>query len=252
MPLISIADGALFAERHGTGPPRVLALHGWGRRGSDFNAVLAGMNALALDLPGFGASPPPPEAMGAAGYAELVGPAYDLFEDPPVVVGHSFGGRVAVARQHAHSDAARGLVLVACPLVRRQGPRSRPPLAYRLARAAHRLGLLSDVAMESQRKRHGSADYRAASGAMRQVLVRAVNESYEAEVASLQIPVHLLWGADDTEVPPSVAERAARLIADSGGSVELEVLEGVGHHVPLSAPEPIRAALESMIDRVTP
>lgn len=252
MPLISIADGALFAERHGSGPPRVLALHGWGRRGADFNAVLEGMDALALDLPGFGASPPPTHAMGAAGYADLVGAAYDMFPTPPIVVGHSFGGRVALARQHAHPDSAGGLVLVASPLVRRDGVRRRPPMVYRMARVAHRLGLVSDQAMERQRRRHGSADYRAASGVMRQVLVKTVNESYEQELAGLGIPVHLLWGSEDTEVPPEVAVRAARLIEDAGGSAEIEVLEGVGHHVPLAAPAAVRAAIESMINRVAP
>ncbi|NIQ53776.1 MAG: alpha/beta hydrolase, partial [Gemmatimonadetes bacterium] len=52
----------------------VLALHGWGRDGSDFDRVLAGLDAVALDLPGFGASPAPAVVTGAAGYAAMVAP----------------------------------------------------------------------------------------------------------------------------------------------------------------------------------
>ena len=37
-----------------------------------FARSLAGFDALAVDLPGFGASPPPAEVMGAEGYAALV------------------------------------------------------------------------------------------------------------------------------------------------------------------------------------
>lgn len=244
MPLQSIAGGSLFAERFGSGPPDILALHGWGRRGSDFSAVLDGLDALALDLPGFGASPPPPRATGAAGYAELIGPVFDLFEAPPLVVGHSFGGRVAVAHEAAHPGTAGGLVLVAVPLVRRPGPRPRPPWRFRAARLAHRWGMLSDRRIEGMRRAFGSDDYRAASGVMRDVLVAAVNESYESELAALKQPVSLLWGADDREVPVEVAKRAAGIIRDSGGEVTLEVLEGVGHHVPLVAPHEVRRVVE--------
>ena len=46
-------------------------------RSPRFDQVLAGYDALALDLPGFGgASPEPPTATGAAGYAELVAPPW--------------------------------------------------------------------------------------------------------------------------------------------------------------------------------
>ncbi|HSJ35267.1 MAG TPA: alpha/beta hydrolase [Acidimicrobiia bacterium] len=251
MPLISIAGGALFAERLGSGPPRVLALHGWGRRGADLVPALTGLDAICLDLPGFGASPPPPAPVGAAGYADAIGPVFDLFNSPPVVVGHSFGGRVAVARQHGWPGSTAGLVLVGSPLVRRSDAvRRRPPLAFRAARLANRWGLISEDAMERRRRRHGSADYRAATGVMRDILVMAVNESYEKELADLGIPVKLLWGENDTEVPVSVAEAAADLIRRGGAEVELEVLAGVGHHVPLAAPDRLREAVERMLAQV--
>lgn len=252
MSLISIDGGALFAERLGTGPPRILALHGWARRGADFIPALSGLDALALDLPGFGASPAPTEVTGAAGYAEMIAPAFALFDAPPVIVGHSFGGRVAVAREFLHPGSAAGLVLVGSPLVRRSGPRRRPPLVYRLARLAHRAGVLSGEAFERQKRRHGSADYRAAVGVMRDILVKVVNESYESELAGLGVPVHLLWGAEDAEVPVEVGERAARLIIEAGGEAELATLPGVGHHVPLKAPDALRAAVEAMVERVAP
>ncbi|HEX7098563.1 MAG TPA: alpha/beta hydrolase [Acidimicrobiia bacterium] len=249
MPLVSISGGSLFAERLGSGPLRVLALHGWGRRGADFAAALGDIGALALDLPGFGASPVPTEAIGAEGYARLIGPAFEMFDEPPVVVGHSFGGRVAVARQFHHPGSAAGLVLTGVPLLR-LGERKNPPLGYRLARFANRIGLLSDAAMERERQRRGSADYRAARGVMRDILVKVVNETYERELSGLGVPVHLLWGADDTEVPVRVAEEAEKIITAAGDPVTFEVLEGVGHHVPLKAPEALRKAVEAMLERV--
>ena len=243
MPLISIAGGALFAERFGSSKPKILALHGWGRRGADFSAALEGLDALALDLPGFGASPPPDRAIGAAGYADLIAPVFDHFDQPPVIIGHSFGGRVAVARQAAYPDSASGLVLVGAPLVAAQRKRPRVPFAYRLLKTANQMGLVSDHRIEREKRRRGSEDYRTARGLMRDVLVTVVNESYESELASLKVPVYLLWGQDDLEVPVDVARQALRIIIDNGGQAELEVLADIGHHVPLHEPTSLHRAV---------
>ncbi|HEX2038125.1 MAG TPA: alpha/beta hydrolase [Acidimicrobiales bacterium] len=240
--LKAFAGGRLFGTVHGTPPPRVLALHGWARTHRDFDAVLDGLDALALDLPGFGATPAPDEAWGGGGYAAAVAPVLDDADEPVVVVGHSFGGRVAVHLATARPDRVRAVVLSGVPLVRPPGAvRRRPPAAYRLARALHRRGLLGDARMESLRQRYGSADYRAARGVMRAVHVTAVNETYEEQLRALLCPVELVWGADDADVPASVAEAAAALVP---GGARLTLLPGVGHLVPTAAPEALRAAVD--------
>lgn len=246
MPLKVFAGGAVFGEVYGSGEPRVLALHGWGRDRRDFHRVLDGLDAVSLDLPGFGASPPPAAPMGAAGYARIAAAAAAEFPRPPVVVGHSFGGRVATVLAAAHPGVAAGLVLTGAPLLSRSpadGPRPRMSPAYRMARWARRLGLISEERLEAERNRRGSADYRAASGVMREVLVMAVNESYEEELSRLSCPVRLLWGADDGQVPVAVARRAAELL----GGAPLQVLEGVGHDLPRSAPDRLRRAIEELL-----
>ncbi len=67
--------------------------------------------------------------------------------------------------------------------------------------------------MEARRHRSGSSDYRAASGVMRDVFVRLVNETYEDELREITCPVELVWGSDDTAAPVAVAERAVELLA---------------------------------------
>lgn len=242
----ALVDGALFAEAFGEAPPRVLALHGWARRGSDFGPSLAGYDALAVDLPGFGASPPPSEPIGADGYARLILPVLDEFAEPPVVIGHSFGGRVAVCLAAAHPDRVGPLLLTGTPLVR-LAPARKPSFGYRMLRFLNRAGLLGEVRMEQIRRRRGSADYRAASGVMRDILVKVINESYESELRQIRSRVLLLWGEQDREVPPAVAEKALRVMRRAGVAAELEILTGVGHLVPLQAPEAIRRAIEGVL-----
>jgi pimeloyl-ACP methyl ester carboxylesterase len=112
-----------------------------------------------------------------------------------------------------------------------------------LLRFLHQVGLIGDVRMEEIRRSRGSADYRAATGVMREILVKVVNESYEDELTRLKSRVILLWGEDDGEVPVAVAERSLRIIRQAGGSAELEVLPGIGHLLPTQAPETISRAL---------
>ena len=238
--LKSYAGGAVFGERFGHGSPQVLALHGWGRDRRDYGEVLAGLDAVAIDLPGFGASPAPAEPVGAAGYARLVAPVLDEFDEPAVLVGHSFGGRVAVHLAALRPHQVRALVLVGVPLLKRAGGgSSAPPAAYRVIRALHRIGWVGDERMERARTRYGSADYRAAGGVMRDVLVIAVNETYEAQLETILQPVYLIWGAADLDVPVEIAGRAMSHLKNA----KLAVLDDVGHHVCLEAPEAVRAAI---------
>lgn len=251
--LSAFVDGTLFGERIGDAPMRVLALHGWGRSHKDFEQVLsspAALDAIALDLPGFGATPPPVTPMSSQDFAQAIAPVLDEAEQPVVVVGHSHGGRVAVELASLYPERIAALVLVAAPILRRTDVK-KPSASYRLVRFLHKIHLISDERFEARRKRSGSADYNAAHGVMRETLVTVINESFEAQLAALDCPVVLLWGSDDTDVPLEIATRAEALIGTNakGGTkpkVTRIVLEGVGHLVPTSAPAAVRAAIDEV------
>jgi pimeloyl-ACP methyl ester carboxylesterase len=247
--LRAFADGRLFGSVAGADAPRVLALHGWARTHRDFDTVIAGeghepLPALALDLPGFGASPPPPAAWGAEAYAEMVGRVLDDMGSPVVVLGHSFGGRVALHLAVQRPEAVRALVLTGAPMLRPLGRRQHVALSYRVTRRLHAMKIVSDATMEASRQRFGSADYRAAQGIMREVLVRAVNETDEAQLDAVRCPVHMVWGGDDTAAPLEVAERAMTHLAQG----DLTVHPGVGHLTPLLIPSAVRAAVVSCLN----
>jgi pimeloyl-ACP methyl ester carboxylesterase len=243
--LTSLLDGRVFGERVGSrdADPRVVALHGWARTRADLLPVLDGLDGLALDLPGFGASPPPPRPWGSRDYAELLAPLVAAAPQPLVLVGHSFGGRVAVQLAALQPDRLAGLVLTGTPnLVRLPGAASaRPPLGYRLARAAHRRGLLSEARMERLRRSHGSADYRAASGVMRDVLVTVVNEDYAQLLPRIEAPVTLVWAEHDTAAPLAPAQAAAALLPRA----QLHVVAGAGHLLGPAVYDALRSAVRA-------
>lgn len=236
--LRAYGDGKLFGEPYGEGPPRVVWLHGWARRGQDFalaarELAQEDIASVAFDLPGFGSSPLPTVAGGARHYASLLAPILAQLSDQPlVIVGHSFGGRVAAVLGATHPELVRAVVLSGAPLVARSATR-RSPWRYRIIRWLAARGVVSEARMEAARQRYGSADYRSAHGRLREILVISVNESYEHELAQLTMPIALVWGANDREVPPEVAAAAAALLR---APHSLRVLTGVGHLVPTDAP----------------
>ncbi len=235
--LKSFAEGRFYGRTWGDAPPTVLALHGWRRDHRDFEAAFGAPGVahgtLAVDLPGFGATPPPAEAWGSVEYARALVPVLDEMSDGPVVVvGHSFGGRVALRLAHLVPGRIERLVFTGVPFLPRAGGPRRPASAFLLARRLHRMGLVGEARMDALRDRYGSADYRAATGIMRSVFVRLVAETYADDLATLTVPATLVWGEDDADVPLDVARRAADLI----GGAPLVVVPGVGHLLPIEAP----------------
>ena len=103
----------------GEGMP-VVFLHGWALGQHTYRDVLStiadtGCRVIAPSLPGFGGTPDmPKEQFSLRGYASWVAALLDVLDidEPVVLVGHSFGGGVAIRFAHDHRDRVRSLVLV--------------------------------------------------------------------------------------------------------------------------------------------
>ena len=103
----------------GEGLP-VLLLHGWALAHHTYRGVIEtiaekGCEVLAPAMPGFGGTRDlPRQAFSIGGYADWVAEFLDVLEvrEPVVVLGHSFGGGVAIRLAHDHRAQVRSLVLV--------------------------------------------------------------------------------------------------------------------------------------------
>lgn len=98
-------------ERRGSGPP-VLMIHGLGSRWQLFEPIIDRVaerhEVIAIDLPGFGASPAQPTVSpGPRGYASwLAGWLAEQGIDGPHVVGSSMGGGIALELGRAGAASA--------------------------------------------------------------------------------------------------------------------------------------------------
>jgi pimeloyl-ACP methyl ester carboxylesterase len=237
----ALADGRVLAERIGGSPARVVALHGWGRTGADFTGLLAGLDAVAIHLPGFGPAAAPDAVWGTDDYAQLVAEAIESL-GPVVVVGHSFGGRIAVRLAASRPGLVSGLVLTGAPLVR-LAPVSKPKLSYRIAKALNRIGLIPDSVLEARRKKAGSADYNAAQGIMRDIMVKTVNENYDDDLAGITAPTWMVWGENDTAAPTAAGKVASERIRGAHWTV----VPGEAHLLTPVLSAAVRAAVEEAL-----
>ncbi len=241
MAIQALADGRVLAERIGGTPPRVVALHGWGRSGADFTGILSGLDAVAIHLPGFGPAGAPDAVWGTEDYARLVAEAIEPF-GPVVLVGHSFGGRIAVRLAAARPELVSGLVLTGAPLVR-LAPASKPSLAYRIVKVLNRIGLVPDSVLEARRKKAGSADYNAAQGVMRDIMVKTVNENYDTDLARVTAPTWMVWGENDTAAPTA----AGKVASDRIRGARWTVVSGEAHLLTPVLGAAVRAAIEEAL-----
>ncbi|GAA4691256.1 alpha/beta hydrolase [Pseudonocardia yuanmonensis] len=279
----ALIDGfALAYDRSGTGPPVVL-LHGWPGDRTDFNDVVKAMGAdgsdlIRPDLRGFGES----HKLTGGDYSadgqvrSVLGLLDELEIEHAVLCGYDVGSRVAQLLATRHPERVSAMVLA--PPLPGIGRRVLEPDAVQefWYQSFHRLGLadeLVDGRLEAVRAnlRHFwnhwsgpgfevSADrldhlavrysapgaftasigwYRAGAA----TVVRSLAET--APERRIVAPTAVLWPEHDPLFPRAWADRAGEWFADA----EVSDLPGVGHFVPVEAPEAFAGAIRRALAR---
>lgn len=201
----------------------IVLLHGWGQNiemmkklGDPFKEKY---RIIILDFPGFGLSEEPKEVIGVDGYTCILEKLLNKLNiKNPILIGHSFGGRVAV-KFSSRNDVSK--VILLSPALRGHDKKG---LRVKLLKIMKKVPLLKEL--ESWAKNHiGSRDYKAASPMMKQVLVKTVNEDLSFDAKKINVPVILIYGDLDSEVPEEDTKEYERLIPDCG----LIMYEGCTH-----------------------
>lgn len=237
-------------EVTGEGRPLIL-MHGWGCDHTTVRLIAATAaqthTVYNIDFPGFGGSQEPAEVWGVELYTRLV---EDLVRkeglERPVLIGHSFGGRVSIL--YASRNEVDKVVLVDAA-----GIKPKRSLKYYLKVYSFKAGkrfwellLGKEKAQERvdrMRAKRGSSDYAGASPMMRRILSKVVNEDLTDRLPLISAPTLLIWGENDTATPIADAKKMSRLIPGSG----LVSFPGCGHYSFLDNPIQFRAVLSSFL-----
>ncbi len=192
----------------------ILLLHGWGQNiemmkilGDNFSDRF---RITILDLPGFGESEEPPVAWNIEKYSLMLEEFAKLLEiKKPIVMGHSFGGRIAI--HYSSRNPIEKLVLFGSPCIRIQ---EELPLKVKILKKLKRLPGMNKIG-EFMKQYIGSRDYKAASKVMRETLVEVVNEDLSKFAREIEEPTLLIWGEADDEAPVNEAKELEKIMIDA-------------------------------------
>lgn len=237
-------------QQWGDGDPLIalhpLALESTVFAGAARRFAQLGLRTLAADLPGFGQTPAFDGPLTPAALAEPVIELARSLERPPIVLGMSLGGRIAVEVALRAREAVRGLVLVAPYLPWRTNRRlirlarfidpawaDKLPLerAWPMLKAVtDRLDAIPSLEHDWLARAGVRVAYYSTCPATRSAFLSASRElaldpahgeaGLWSRLPELELPVSFLWAGRDYLIPRSHAQHAAEVLPEAS---QLEV-----------------------------
>ena len=236
---ISIKESNINYIQYGSGEDVVL-LHGWGQNiemMKPLGDTLSNKKVTILDFPGFGSSEEPNKAYTIYDYVEILEEFLKKLEiKNPTLIGHSFGGRVAIV--YASRNKTEKLILFGAPCIRKR----KKNIKEELLKKAKKLPGMNKIG-EIAKKYIGSTDYKNATPIMRETLVNVVNEDLSEYAKKIICPTLLIWGTLDQEAPIEDALEMETILKDGA----LIKLEGYTHYAYLEALPQVSNILHNFI-----
>ena len=235
----------------GEGAPIIL-MHGWGCNLTTLQSVekvaMENHKVYNVDFPGFGESHEPSQVWGVEEYTQLIEQFVKAENiENPILLGHSFGGRVGIL--YSSRNKVNKLILVDAA-----GVKPRRSLKYYFKVYTYKLGKKlmpliygkerAQQRIDAMRAKRGSSDYNNASPMMRAILSKVVNEDLKEKMPLIKAPTLLIWGENDTATPLRDAKIMEKLIPNAG----LVSFPGCGHYSFLDNPFQFAAVLRSFLN----
>ena len=235
---ITINNQKVYFQKVGTGKNLIL-LHGWGLDSSTFWPIVDllkdNFTLWILDLPGFGRSDIPKEAFNTKDYAQIIADFIRKNKIPkPTVLGHSFGGKIAIRFAHLYPNLMDKLILVGSSGLKRN-PSFASTIAYPLAKIVHYL--IPDIfniktIIRKKFYRKIESDYENA-GVMKSTLLKTLKEDLTDNLKKIDNETLLIWGDSDRAVPLKYGKKMYWLLPNS----KLIIMEEQGHFLHVHDPE---------------
>jgi pimeloyl-ACP methyl ester carboxylesterase len=232
-------------DQEGSGRDMIL-LHGWGQNKEMMKLIFDHFkdrfHVWSLDFPGFGESQDPNEPWGVKDYEAFLSDfiACNHIQDP-ILIGHSFGCRVAIRYAADHPENVYKMCLTGAA-----GIRPKHDMEWQLKTKAYKAGkwFLKKTGQKEKlaemQKNAGSEDYRNAKGVMKETFVKVVNDDVAPVLKDVKCSVLLVWGDQDTAAPLWMGQMMEKEMLDAG----LALFEGDDHWAYWHQPQRFNAVLD--------
>lgn len=231
----------------GSSKKYIVFLHGWGASKESFlmtKNYFYDYAKLYVDFAGFGESAEPSKVFCLSDYVEELKQFLNEFDiEELVIVGHSFGGRVAIKFASIYQACYKKFKLI---LVDSAGIKPRFSFAkyLKIKRYKHmKKCATKNDKLKNKLNKFGSDDYKRLSSIMKQVFVKIVNEDLSAILKKIECETLIVWGKRDKETKLYMARRLHRNIKNSS----LKIIDDAGHFCFLDKPHEFLIILDTFI-----
>jgi len=240
---ISIGNLNINYKIAGEGPA-ILVLHGWGGSSDSWIRVqklleMAGFKVVIPDFPGFGKSVTPPVPWGIKEYTDFVVKfSENLNLQSFFLLGHSFGGRIAIKLAADYSEKIKSLIL--CDSA---GIKPKPSIKTRIIFEISRIGnaifspkhliRFRDWARNMFYISLRNKDYIKAKGVMRETIIKVLEEDLLPDLGKIKTKTLIVWGSVDKMVPLKYTS----VFKEKIEGARIEIMPKIGHSPHLEAPE---------------
>jgi len=223
--------------------PAILILHGWGGSSDSWlevQRILAEKRyrIITPDFPGFGKSVTPPEPWGIKDYNNFVLEfTQKLNLNNFFLIGHSFGGRIAIKFTSQYPEKVKKLILCDSAGIKPK-PGLKTLIIFWVARIGNaifspkHLIRIRDTARNLFYVFLRNKDYVKANGTMKETIKNVLKEDLLSEISQIRTKTLIVWGGVDRMVPLKYAHIFKEKIKDS----QLEVIPKIGHSPHLEEP----------------
>ncbi len=232
----------------------IIILHGWakdmtGDRYHELKNILEKhhYSVYSPDLPGFGKEKLQKEVMTVDDYVDFLKSfAREQKHKKIILIGHSFGGRIATKFAYLHPDIVQKLVITGSPLTKRK--LSLKKSIARVVAASGKIALsyfpqnTQNLFKKLLYKSIGEWDYYK-SGNLRETFKAIVREDLSSILPGISVPTIIVWGEHDTFVPVSDAQDISRRIPNS----RLVIIPDASHKLPYENPIAFYKAISSFL-----
>jgi len=216
----------------------VVILHGWKLDSKKYEPLSRklekkGYKVFIPDMPGNGIENTPKRVFCLDDYVIFVRKyLLSMKVQKCVLIGHSFGGRVAIKLTAKYPELVEKLVLTGVPGIVPVST-SRITIFLILAKIGNLIFSVPGVSLDKDYARRvlyrlaKSSDYYHTDGVMRQTFKNIIKTDLVESMRKLNVPVQLIWGMDDHIVPVNIAQKMNIIIETS----RLNVIPDAGHDV---------------------
>ncbi len=175
---------------------------------------------IIIDLPCFGSELCPQEVWGVEEYAQFVSGKLEGVGGRVHLLGHSFGGQVAVTVAVSRPELLTSLILVGAAIVRpkRRFKRFIFGLFAKFGRLFINVPVLKNLIVSLRGVLYrlaNSPDYMSTSGKKRDIFERVIRQDVRHLLPQITLPTLILWGEMDRYTPYRYGEKIASLIDNS-------------------------------------